>query len=128
MKIDFEGKVILVTGSSRGIGKTVADKIEKSGGIIIRTNSKNLNFLDSPIKIQQSLLDLVEDHEKIHGIINNAGISYRAFQTDDLELEYDKFLNMLKVNTIAPYYVCHNLEKRLIDNESRIVITAGYKC
>ena len=47
MKIDFEGKVILVTGSSRGIGKTVADKIEKSGGIIIRTNSKNLNFLES---------------------------------------------------------------------------------
>ena len=71
----FDGKIALVTGSTRGIGKQIADDIEELGGNIIRTGTHNLNFLDTYDNITKALFDIECKYDKIDILVNNAGIS-----------------------------------------------------
>ena len=40
MKIDFTGQVVMITGATRGIGKQIADDIEKLGARLILTGTR----------------------------------------------------------------------------------------
>ena len=39
MKFDFRGKNILITGASRGIGKSIANEFYKLGGNVLGTSA-----------------------------------------------------------------------------------------
>ena len=40
MKIDFEGKIVLVTGATRGIGKQLAKDFQEAGAKLILTGTR----------------------------------------------------------------------------------------
>ena len=82
-------KTVLITGSSRGIGRTISAHFKKLGYNVIDThhttwqpNSLNIN-LSKPESIKNQVAYVIKHNAKIDILVNNAGVSQRK---DFLEL------------------------------------------
>lgn len=80
----LKGKVALVTGGTKGIGKSIADKLSANGSIVITTarsegqeNLNNHHFIAADLTEANSAetiaKEILEKYGKIDIIVNNAG-------------------------------------------------------
>jgi 3-oxoacyl-[acyl-carrier protein] reductase len=111
INIDFDKKTALITGSTRGIGKQIADDIVESGGEVIRTGTNNLDFTDDK-KIQTFIKTLDTDYDKIDILVNNAGTNiiedFSSYNVDD----FDKLIQInLKGAFIISKYISNKMIK-----------------
>jgi NAD(P)-dependent dehydrogenase (short-subunit alcohol dehydrogenase family) len=134
----LEGKTILITGASSGIGKAVAIECSKMGATLVITgrDKKRLNetFLElncnlNNIQIPSDLTNY-SDIEKIvdlipnlDGLVNNAGKTklslVRAIKKESLE-------DILDINTKAPILLTQLLvKKKKMNPSSSIVFTSS---
>ena len=91
-------KTALVTGSSRGIGKSIKEILSKDGIDIINPSRDDLD-LSSPKSIDEFLSQLTTH---IDIVINNAGI-LKVGQHD--EMSTDDFHEVFQVNVVAPFKI-----------------------
>lgn len=133
----------LVTGSSRGIGKSIAEKLLGEDFVVVGTSRseqtpfKNSNYLHikCDLNSESDLLHLEQVFEKGNVpevLVNNAGMFEEAdFDINDKDwlANWDK---TLQVNLRAPAMICkwalnawkkHGIEGRIINVSSR----AGYR-
>jgi len=133
----LEGKTILVTGASSGIGRGIAIECSKMGARMVITgrNSKRLNDTfealqgDNNMQIVADLSDdsqieyLINSCPEIDGFVSNAGIPklmiIKYIQKEDLN-------EIIKVNTIAPILLTSGLvkNKKLKKNSSVVFISS----
>ena len=135
----LEGKKILITGASSGIGKSIAIECSRQGAevIVIGRNKSNidLTFSQLPnVEVENSYFyaDLTknEDREKLvdnipilDGIVHCAGISepkpFRFTSDDDLK-------KVLDINFIAPVSLTNGIlkAKKIKNNASIIFISS----
>ena len=130
----LEGKTILVTGSSSGIGRGIAVECSKMGARIIlngrdenRLNEtlgmlegKGHQILVADISKQEEIDRLVEEVPALDGCVLNAGIPQvcpvKHFKRNDIE-------EIFNVNTIAPMMITSGLlKKKKISRGSSIVL------
>ena len=117
----FTGKVVLVTGSSRGIGAAIAQAFVNEGAQVVgvaRTASElsleNYHALDfdlgnsSAADLQKMVDGVVERHGRIDGLINNAGIIRRAPALDFSESDWN---DVLRVNLTSPFFLSQAVVK-----------------
>ncbi len=120
-KADMSGKIILVTGGNKGIGKAVVKELSKMGGrLIIASRDKKsalatiseINNTHPNLTIEYMYIDLSktesiilfasnfkQKYQNLHILINNAGI-----------ISYDRELNNKnQESTIATNYLGHYL-------------------
>lgn len=133
----LEGKTILVTGASSGIGQTTAIECSKMGAKVIITarNEERLketiskmegdghSYIVTDLSSEENILSLVEQLPVINGCVNNAG--YNIMQLLPF-IKYESIENIMNVNLFAPIYLTHSLIKnKKISKNSSIVFTSS---
>ena len=123
-------KVVLVTGSSRGIGKaTIIEFASKGYNVVINYINNNYDALElqkyveekynikalvikcdvsNEQEVKEMISQIINEFGKIDVLVNNAGIVYdRSFE----EITIEEFEKTLKVNVIGAFIVAREVSK-----------------
>jgi NAD(P)-dependent dehydrogenase (short-subunit alcohol dehydrogenase family) len=120
----LEGKTAIVTGASRGIGKTIAEGLARAGADLVLV-SRNPSALEkiakeieglgrkalpisadigNPVEIQGVINATLKVFPKIDILLNNAGISPVLKKAEELDLK--EWEDILKVNLTGTFIFC----------------------
>ena len=129
--MDFKGKVIVVTGTSSGMGKSCAEMLLKSGAAIYGFDIKDSSIEHSGYKhfnvsivdeeaVKQSVDEIVNEYGRIDGLVNAAGIwgNSKPFY----EIETEDFRKVLNVNTVGAFIMSKYVSNIMrLKNSGKIV-------
>lgn len=133
----LEGKTILVTGASSGIGRAIAIECSRMGASVVLTarNTERLNetlalmdsgnhiVLSADLSRECDVMELVDALPGLNGVVHNAGVSNRIICKAIKEADIDF---ILKPNLYAPILLQrHLLKKKRISKEASIVFIAS---
>lgn len=139
MKV-LNGKVVLVTGASRGIGRYVAIEMAKAGALLainylkdeegiketlklIKEEGGMAKIYKSDVRVSQqckSMIDgIIKSFGKIDVLVNNAGVSSIGLFIDDNEEKYDYIMNS---NFKSVYNCTQAVLKYMLPNKSGAII------
>ena len=136
----LQGKVVLITGASSGIGQATAIECSKLGATVIisgrneqrlRETFNQLSFsleqnhriIIADLSKEEDIISLVQDIESIDGLVNNAGVNrvkpVLFVKIDDLDYIFQN-------NTISSVILTkHLLKKKKINKDGSIVFTSS---
>lgn len=133
----LEGKTILVTGASSGIGRATAIACSQMGAVVVVTgrNEQRLHetldalegsghqMIVADIANDDQIDYLVDQMPLIDGLVNNAGIT----ETCPTQfIKRDKLNRVMEVNTIAPILLTQRvLKKKKLGKGGSIVFTCS---
>jgi len=113
--MDFNGKVALITGSSRGIGKSIAKDLASKGAFVIinyASNEKAAQSVKDEIEskggkceirgfdvssysqVNDEIDSIVKDHGELNFLVNNAGITRDTLLMRMKEEDWDAVINV----------------------------------
>ena len=133
---DLKDKVVLLTGASGGIGKSIALKMKESGARLIISGTRK-NVLDeivtqlgsdtksivTNLSSKESILALANEAETIHGridiLINNAGITADNLFLRMKDEDWDKVIN---INLSASMRLTRQVIKGMLKRKSGRII------
>lgn len=118
----LEGKTILVTGSTSGIGRATAIECSKMGARVVVTgrneeraketiallNGEGHSYIVADLGTMEGIDKLVEESPVLDGCVNNAG--YNVLQLVPF-IKHDDMEKIFDVNAEAPIYLTHRLVK-----------------
>ncbi|KZP01856.1 oxidoreductase [Calocera viscosa TUFC12733] len=142
-KYDLKGKVALVTGASRGIGreyalalgaqgasvvvnyhasaetaKSVVEQVKKAGGDAIAIQGDATSISDIASLFEQAK----KHYGKIDIVISNAGVEHFNDLDKTSEAEFDKTYN---TNVKGQFFVAQQAYKHVTHNGGRVILTSS---
>lgn len=128
----FEGKVIVVTGASRGIGQAICAAFAQEHATVVGVARSDLSDTKKRVKeaggkfvginldldacsqthAKDFITEVVRGAGRIDGLINNAGIIRRAPAVDFSEADWN---DVLRVNLTVPFFLAQALAKWWLD-------------
>ena len=136
----MEGKVILITGASRGIGRAIACELANENDIIIANynkseesaellkeelekDNKNIEIYKADVSKREEVRKMVEyiinKYGKIDVLINNAGISFVKMFT---EMSDDEWNYVINNNLYSVFCVSQEVARNMINRKSGVII------
>lgn len=135
--MNLQGKKIIVTGGSRGIGSSIVRELAAAGAQVAFTYSsreesaaqvaKSLQGeghfyvkmdLSSEESVQQACDQITSQWPEIHGLVNNAGI---AKDTLLLRMKAEDFDSVIQTNLRGTFLVTKALTRTLMKNRASVV-------
>ena len=136
---DLHGRTALITGSSRGIGLTLAEGLGRAGARVIvngrteeRVRAACERLAGMGVQAAASIFDATEpgavedaverieaDEGAIHVLVNNAGVQHRAPLH---EFPVEAFRRVLETNLFSAFYVGQAVAKRMIPRRGGSII------
>ena len=134
--LNFDGKVVLITGGNSGIGATAVDLFVKQGAKVISADitfpagdPQEINFGRNPVEVQldvtnstqvKVIVDLtVEKCNQLDAVVNSAGIVTTTPILDITEEEWDK---VFAINLKGTLFVCQAALKHMIERKSGSIV------
>jgi len=114
MLIDFKNKDVLITGSSKGIGKELKRSFEKLGAYVHGFSSKQFD-LTTNLGIE-GICNYINDLKKIDILINNASINFKELLINLKKEDYEKIIN---INLNAYTFISKSAVKKMIENHTK---------
>jgi 3-oxoacyl-[acyl-carrier protein] reductase len=139
---EFEGKVVLVTGAGRGIGRAIASAFVRRQAIVAANDISPIN-LDETVaqliaaggRVKDYLADVakkmpvqalvnavLDDWQRIDILINNAGVEPHA---PLLELDEWDWQRTLDVNLSGPFYTMQAVGRLMRAQGSGVIVNIG---
>lgn len=138
----LDGRVVLITGASRGIGRALADACCAAGAHVI-VNARTADAVDQAVEelradghaasgsvadvtdvaqVEAMVTSIEDTIGPISGLINNAGIQRRA---PFLEFDLDDYRDVMEMNLVAPFIVGREVGKRMAGRSAGRIINIG---
>ena len=143
MRVELEGRVALVTGAARGIGKATADKLAANGARVVYADIDGAGALaaagngpqhlglrmdvTSEQEIDAALAAIMERFGQLDILVNNAGIGTKPHERVDIDqVEKEVWDRILSVDLTGPFLVSRAAAKVMIPRKTgRIVNIAS---
>lgn len=140
MKHDLEGRVAVVTGGSRGIGRAIVNRLALSGAKVVINYCKNeenakkvleeievkggqgeiLRFdVSQENEVNESFSYILKKYGKIDILINNAGITKDNIL---IRMKSEEWHEVLKVNLDGVFYCTRASLRPMIKQHSGVII------
>ena len=141
-QFSLDGRVVLITGSSQGIGLALATACAEAGAHIV-INARSTDKIEVAVAMlrdrghqatghaadvtdQEQVEDMVvatkRDVGPIAGLINNAGIQRRA---KFLDFALDDYRQVMETNLVAPFLVAQSVGRRMAERRAGRIINIG---
>jgi len=121
MRCDLSGKVCLVTGAARGIGRAIADRLAANGATVVYTDVDAAGAREAAAavpgahgrgldvtrtdQIQETVDGIVSDLGRLDVVVNNAGINTLAHRVTVDEFPREEWDRILAVDLTGLYEV-----------------------
>ena len=133
---DLNGKNIIVTGATGGIGNSIIEKLYKAGANIMASGTKiekldtlkgkygNIKTLKFNISEIDKIEEFIENATKelggnLDGIVNNAGITQDNLA---IRMSLEEWQKVININLTASFLMCKSAIKKMIKNKSGKII------
>lgn len=123
--MEFQNKVVIVTGGAQGIGKCIADEFRKQGALVCVIDKQPGDYFVGDLA-DQSVIEafaqsVIQKYGKVDAIVNNALPIMRGLD----ECSYEEFQYALSVGVTAPFYLVKMLKDHLSDGASIVNISSS---
>ena len=117
-------KIALVTGSSRGIGRGIAERLSRDGFHVVASATARENealvrsFAEQGVAVDYIGLDISSEEDRTHALawiretygridllVNNAGVA-PTVRADILETSRESFRRLMHINLEGCFFMC----------------------
>ncbi len=138
----LDDRVVLITGSSQGIGRALASACAQSGAHVV-VNARSVDKVDAAVNeltsagfaasgqvadvtdvdaVETMVAEIESEVGPISGLINNAGIQRRA---PFLEFDHADYRYLMEMNLVAPFVVSQAVARRMAEREAGRIVNIG---
>ena len=123
--MEFENKVVVVTGGARGIGKAICEHFEKEGAkvcvIDILENDFFVGDIADKANLEAFAKKVIEKYGRVDVLVNNALPIMRGIDT----CSFEEFQYALSVGVTAPFYLAKLFKDYFAEGASIINISSS---
>jgi NAD(P)-dependent dehydrogenase (short-subunit alcohol dehydrogenase family) len=109
--VTLAGKVAIVTGGAQGIGRAIADGLQRAGATVVIAD---LNPPEGGIRadvaseedVERIARDVVERHGRIDVLVNNAGLYATLPMRPFTEIPLEEWRRVMDVNVASMFLTC----------------------
>ena len=134
--LDLEGKVVVVTGGGRGIGRALVERFRSEG---CRVASLDITAPEDPDaddggpttsacdvtdagSVRTAVGEVLDRHGRIDVLVNNAGVNVEGTVTD---LDPERWRRCLEVNLTGTFLVCQAVAPVMKEQRSGRILNAA---